>query len=106
MAAVDARRHLQRVHPSQCPQDGRQQHKAQDQPDALGKLRRGQPAEAKKDGRREAQPQPNKQAIDAVLQGPLQAQSPTDPRQGASQFQPGQFVSCDVMDGATFTPRA
>lgn len=32
--------------------------------------------------------------------------TPTDPRQGASQFQPGQFVSCDVMDGATFTPRA
>lgn len=32
--------------------------------------------------------------------------TPTDARQGASQFQPGQFVSCDVMDGATFTVRS
>ncbi len=31
---------------------------------------------------------------------------PTDARQKAEQFQPGQFVSCDVLDGATFTPRA
>lgn len=28
----------------------------------------------------------------------------TDPRQKAAQFQPGQFVSCDVFDGSTFTP--
>jgi hypothetical protein len=28
----------------------------------------------------------------------------TDERQRAAQFQPGQFVSCDVHDGATFTP--
>lgn len=28
----------------------------------------------------------------------------SDARQRASQFQPGQFVSCDVFDGATFTP--
>ncbi len=32
--------------------------------------------------------------------------TPTDARQGAGQFQPGQFVSCDVMDGATFTAKA
>lgn len=31
---------------------------------------------------------------------------PTDARQKVEQFQPGQFVSCDVLDGATFTPRA
>jgi len=29
--------------------------------------------------------------------------SPTDARQKAADFQPGQFVSCDVLDGATFT---
>jgi len=29
---------------------------------------------------------------------------PTDPRQKASTFQPGQMVSCDVLDGATITP--
>ena len=29
--------------------------------------------------------------------------TPMDPRQKASDFQPGQFVSFDVMDGATFT---
>ena len=28
----------------------------------------------------------------------------TDPRQSADQFQPGQLVSADVLDGATFTP--
>jgi hypothetical protein len=28
--------------------------------------------------------------------------TPTDPRQKLSDFQPGQFISCDVMDGATF----
>lgn len=28
----------------------------------------------------------------------------TDARQRADDFQPGQFVSCDVLDGATFTP--
>jgi hypothetical protein len=28
--------------------------------------------------------------------------TPTDPRQNASQFQVGQFVSFDVMDGARF----
>jgi hypothetical protein len=32
--------------------------------------------------------------------------TPTDPRQKADQFSPGQFVSFDVMDGATFTPQA
>jgi hypothetical protein len=30
--------------------------------------------------------------------------TPTDPRQKAADFQPGQFVSFDVLDGATFTP--
>jgi hypothetical protein len=30
----------------------------------------------------------------------------TDQRQSPSQFSPGQFVSCDVLDGATFTPTA
>jgi hypothetical protein len=30
----------------------------------------------------------------------------TDARQKAADFQPGQFVSCDVMDGATFEERA
>jgi hypothetical protein len=29
----------------------------------------------------------------------------TDERQKAEDFQPGQVVSCDVRDGATFTPR-
>lgn len=29
---------------------------------------------------------------------------PTDSRQSAEAFQPGQLVSCDVLDGATFTP--
>lgn len=29
--------------------------------------------------------------------------TPTDPRQKAADFQPGQFVGFDVMDGATFT---
>lgn len=28
----------------------------------------------------------------------------TDARQSASQFEPGQFVSFDVLDGATLTP--
>jgi hypothetical protein len=28
--------------------------------------------------------------------------TPTDPRQKASDFQPGQFISFDVMDGASF----
>lgn len=32
--------------------------------------------------------------------------TPTDPRQAAEQFQAGQFVSFDVLDGATFTPQA
>jgi hypothetical protein len=32
--------------------------------------------------------------------------TPTDPRQSASQFQVGQFVSFDVMDGASFKPQA
>jgi hypothetical protein len=31
--------------------------------------------------------------------------TPTDARQAADQFTPGQLVSCDVMDGAAFTPR-
>lgn len=31
--------------------------------------------------------------------------TPTDPRQSAEQFQPGQFVSFDVLDGATFSPQ-
>ncbi|MFZ4575455.1 MAG: hypothetical protein ACOYN0_13740 [Phycisphaerales bacterium] len=30
---------------------------------------------------------------------------PTDARQSADSFQPGQMVSCDVLDGATFSPR-
>lgn|SRR5262245_48493921 len=30
----------------------------------------------------------------------------TDTRQRAEDFQPGQIVSFDVLDGATFTPRA
>jgi len=30
----------------------------------------------------------------------------TDPRQNASQFQPGQMVSADVHDGASFAPEA
>ncbi|HYE02145.1 MAG TPA: hypothetical protein VD963_02800 [Phycisphaerales bacterium] len=29
---------------------------------------------------------------------------PTDARQRAGQFEPGTMVSCDVLDGATFTP--
>jgi hypothetical protein len=29
----------------------------------------------------------------------------TDPRQRADQFAEGDFVSCDVLDGATFTPQ-
>lgn len=32
--------------------------------------------------------------------------TPTDARQSASQFQVGQFVSFDVMDGASFKPQA
>jgi len=28
--------------------------------------------------------------------------TPTDPRQKASDFEPGQFISFDVMDGASF----
>ncbi len=28
--------------------------------------------------------------------------TPTDPRQKAGDFKPGQFVSCDVLEGATF----
>lgn len=32
--------------------------------------------------------------------------SPTDARQKAADFQPGQFVSCDVMDGATFEEKS
>lgn len=31
--------------------------------------------------------------------------TPTDPRQKADQFAPGQFVSFDVLDGASFEPR-
>lgn len=31
--------------------------------------------------------------------------TPTDPRQKASDFKPGQFVGFDVLDGATFTPK-
>jgi hypothetical protein len=31
--------------------------------------------------------------------------TPTDPRQKAGDFLPGQFISCDVMDGATFEER-
>jgi hypothetical protein len=30
---------------------------------------------------------------------------PTDPRQNASQFEPGTLVGCDVLEGATFAPR-
>ncbi len=30
--------------------------------------------------------------------------TPTDARQAASQFEVGQFVSFDVLEGATFTP--
>ncbi|CAG0991025.1 hypothetical protein PHYC_02298 [Phycisphaerales bacterium] len=30
---------------------------------------------------------------------------PTDARQRPEQFQLGQMVGCDVLDGATFTPR-
>jgi hypothetical protein len=30
--------------------------------------------------------------------------TPTDPRQKTGDFQPGQLVSFDVLDGATFTP--
>jgi hypothetical protein len=30
----------------------------------------------------------------------------TDPRQRADQFAEGDFVSCDVLDGATFTPQS
>jgi hypothetical protein len=30
--------------------------------------------------------------------------TPTDPRQKATDFKPGQLVSFDVLDGATFTP--
>lgn len=30
--------------------------------------------------------------------------TPTDARQAASAFQPGQLVACDVLEGATFTP--
>lgn len=29
----------------------------------------------------------------------------TDPRQRATQFEPGQLVAADVLDGATFEPR-
>lgn len=31
--------------------------------------------------------------------------TPTDERQSADQFVPGQLVSCDVLDGATFAPQ-
>ncbi len=31
---------------------------------------------------------------------------PTDPRRPASSFEPGQLVSCDVKDGATFAALA
>ncbi|GJQ30293.1 MAG: hypothetical protein HBSAPP03_21770 [Phycisphaerae bacterium] len=30
---------------------------------------------------------------------------PLDPRQSPESFTPGELVSCDVMDGATFSPR-
>lgn len=30
----------------------------------------------------------------------------TDPRQRADAFKPGDLVSCDVLEGATFTPQA
>lgn len=30
---------------------------------------------------------------------------PTAPNQHARDFSPGDYVSCDVMDGATFTPQ-
>jgi hypothetical protein len=39
--------------------------------------------------------------IDAGI--PVHA-TPTDPRQSADTFQPGQFVSFDAEPGATFTP--
>jgi hypothetical protein len=29
----------------------------------------------------------------------------TDARQQAAKFEPGQIVSCDVLDGATFAPK-
>ncbi len=32
--------------------------------------------------------------------------TPTDARQKAADFQPGQFISCDVMDGATFEEKS
>lgn len=32
--------------------------------------------------------------------------TPTDPRQKAADFEPGQFVGFDITDGATFTPSA
>ena len=28
--------------------------------------------------------------------------TPTHPQQNAADFEPGEFISCDVMDGATF----
>ncbi|MFG0283164.1 MAG: hypothetical protein ACF8R7_01980 [Phycisphaerales bacterium JB039] len=31
--------------------------------------------------------------------------APTDPRQKASDFEPGDFVSFDILDGASFSPR-
>lgn len=31
---------------------------------------------------------------------------PTDPRQSPEQFKPGDFLSFDVLPGATFTPVA
>ena len=38
--------------------------------------------------------------IDATI--PIHC-TPTDPRQKASDFQPGQFVGFDVLEGSTFT---
>jgi len=43
----------------------------------------------------------NAVVVDATI--PIHC-TPTDPRQKATDFQPGQFVSFDVLEGATFTP--
>lgn len=46
-------------------------------------------------------PETNTVVVDAGV--PVQA-TPTDPRQKATDFEPGQFVSFDVLEGATLTP--
>lgn len=48
-------------------------------------------------------PESNTIVVDAGM--PIHI-TPTDPRQKAADFQPGQFVAFDVLEGTSFTPQA